>query len=110
MLIAAARGSATCQNTIASTPTATVSRVNACSAVIVVVSTRMSTMNATRSISGNSRNRPGPRTPANRPSRSTTARFHSEVMRTDRNRTNTIITAMAMPTARKGFCWIIFEQ
>ena len=50
MLTAAARGSATCQNTMASTPTETVSRVSACSAVIEMVWMRRSITVATASI------------------------------------------------------------
>ncbi len=55
MRMAAASAFSTCQNTIASTPTATVSRVRACSAVIMVVWIRKSITWATASMTGSTK-------------------------------------------------------
>src|SRR6185437_14246972 len=74
MLSAALCASCTCQNTMASTFTGTVSRVSACSALKPVVWMRSSMTAAMLSITGMIMNRPGPLTLESRPARRMTKR------------------------------------
>ncbi len=57
--------------------------VSVCSAAKLVVMVRWSIQLETRSMNGTTQNSPGPSSPTNRPSRSTTARSHCWAMRGD---------------------------
>ncbi len=80
--------------------TETASAVSVSSAEIRVLCRRVSTTAYTTSKAGIRKYSPGPRTPANRPSRSTTARSHSAAVRKVSARIIPISTTMPPITGR----------